>query len=217
MMRGLFGVAVALGLAAQPAQAAVTPEQESDLRCAVWAALIGGNIESPSKQHAFRLALAWFSGRYEAGTGIAIESAITPEYVLSLAEEDGLHAECAPRMQDIMSTPSVIPAQGTVTPEQESDLRCAVWAAMIGGNRTSANDQQAYGLALTWFSGRYEAGTGITTDQAMTPEYLHSLAEEEDSLNAECIPRMRDMGQRFAVWANRMSEFEQASKSAVAE
>ena len=100
-MRGRFILAGALALLASPALAQEPDTSASDLRCATWAAVMGGSVEDPTAQQAFQLALSWFTGRYEAATGIRFEDAMTAEYITTLqAEMEAVDAECRPRMID---------------------------------------------------------------------------------------------------------------------
>jgi len=84
-MRGRFILASALALLASPALAQEPDTSASDLRCATWAAVMGGSVEDPTAQQAFQLALSWFTGRYIT----ALQ-----------AEMEAVDAECRPRMID---------------------------------------------------------------------------------------------------------------------
>jgi hypothetical protein len=98
-MRTRFILAGTLALLAAPANAQEPDTSASDLRCATWAAIMGGSIEDPAAQQAFQLALSWFTGRYEAATGIRFEKAMTAEYITALQPEmEAVDAECRPRM-----------------------------------------------------------------------------------------------------------------------
>lgn len=90
----------------------------------------------------------------------------------------------------------------------ESDLRCAVWSATIGGQTNDPVVLQAISMSLGWFAGRYEAGTGKPIEQGMTPEFVDSLPDM-DVLQAECLPRMEDMGRRFEALGTKLQEADQ--------
>lgn len=98
-MSGRLILASALAMLAVPALAEGPDTSASDLRCATWAAIMGGSIDDPAAQHAFQLALSWFTGRYEAATGIRFEEAMTAAYITALQPDMAtVDAECRPRM-----------------------------------------------------------------------------------------------------------------------
>jgi hypothetical protein len=98
-MRPTIVVAGALAMLATPANAQQPDTSASDLRCAMWATVMGGSIEDPAEKHAFQLAASWFSGRYEAATGNPFEDAMTVTYLTALEPDfEAVDAECRPRM-----------------------------------------------------------------------------------------------------------------------
>ena len=87
-----------------------------------------------------------------------------------------------------------------------SDLRCATWAAVMGGSIDDPEAQQAFQLALSWFTGRYEAATGIRFEEAMTADYITALQTEMAAVDAECRPRMIDFGNRMTEWGAKLQQ-----------
>jgi hypothetical protein len=81
-----------------------------------------------------------------------------------------------------------------------SDLRCAIWAAYVAGSAEDEDTQEAFALAMVWFLGRYEAATGKRFEESVTPQHFASLETELDVLDAECQPRMLEMGNRLETW-----------------
>jgi hypothetical protein len=93
-----------------------------------------------------------------------------------------------------------IPAVAQQPDTSASDLRCATWAAVMGGSTDDPAAQQAFQLALSWFTGRYEAATGIRFEEAMTAAYITALQPDLETVDAECRPRMIEYGNRMTKW-----------------
>jgi hypothetical protein len=98
------------------------------------------------------------------------------------------------------------PANAQRPDTSASDLRCATWAAIMGGSVEDPDAQHAYQLALSWFTGRYEAATGTPFEEAMTAAYIASLEPELEAVDAECRPRMIELGARMTAWGQSLQQ-----------
>jgi hypothetical protein len=87
----------------------------------------------------------------------------------------------------------------------DEDLRCAAWAAVVLGVKKDDPDVAAgFGMALAWFVARYEGATGKRFEDALSAEYVDSLAPDLTTIEQSCLPRMQEMGQRFTEWGTKL-------------
>lgn len=102
-----------------------------------------------------------------------------------------------------LATPALGQAPASHSPDE--DLRCAAWAAIVLGiNQDDPEVATGFGMALAWFVARYEGATGKPFEQAMTAEFLDSLAPELEVIEQACQPRMQEMGARFSDWGAQL-------------
>lgn len=100
---------------------------------------------------------------------------------------------------------SSVQAQPTPTGAPEDDLRCAAWAAVaLGLNKEDPEVASGLGMALAWFTARYEGATGKPFEEAMTAEYLEALTPELEAIGQACAPRMQEIGERFSNWGSKL-------------
>lgn len=100
----------------------------------------------------------------------------------------------------------VSPARAQEVDTSASDLRCAVWSAMVLGANDNEEVVGAFSMALVWFLARYEAATGTRYEQTATPEYVRSLEPDIEAIELECQPRMHEMGLRLEGWGKTLEE-----------
>jgi hypothetical protein len=99
-----------------------------------------------------------------------------------------------------LSTPALSQTE-TAKQGPDADLRCAAWAAVAAGlSKDEPEAATAFAVTLAWFLARYEGATGKRFEEAMTPEYLNRLEPELPAIQAACLPRMQEMGERLSDW-----------------
>ncbi|MFC4255500.1 hypothetical protein GRI97_08685 [Altererythrobacter xixiisoli] len=97
----------------------------------------------------------------------------------------------------VLSLAIVQPAQAQAV-DSNSDLRCAVWATITSSLLEDPSGRATMSFAIGWFAGHYEAATGKSLEQGMTPAYVNSIGDMQ-VLHAECLPRADELWERFTA------------------
>ncbi|WP_067787298.1 hypothetical protein [Paraurantiacibacter namhicola] len=97
----------------------------------------------------------------------------------------------------ILSVPAAVSAQ-TPDADPQDDLKCAAWSAMIAGQmQDDEKTANAFGLAMTYFIGRYEGATGRDIAKDLTPEIVMDAAGNMEATTEFCAARMESLGRRM--------------------
>lgn len=89
-------------------------------------------------------------------------------------------------------------AQGETAGSIDPNLRCAIWAAVAGGEFEQGPARATYDSVFTYFMGKFEGGTGERLDMAMTPQVVITVVEDWIPVTAACELEALDLGERLA-------------------
>lgn len=91
-------------------------------------------------------------------------------------------------------------AREATTEPVDPDLRCAIWAAVAGGELEQGPQRASYDAVFTYFMGRLEGRTGARIENAMTPERIVSETQDWEAATRTCQPRALELGERLIAF-----------------
>jgi hypothetical protein len=86
----------------------------------------------------------------------------------------------------------------------DADLLCAAWTANTAGKAKTEKEKLGLTLLMTYFIGRWEGATGRSIEDGLTSTYLSANLAKIDGVNADCMARASEFGQRLQLVGNRL-------------
>ena len=97
-------------------------------------------------------------------------------------------------------------AQESADEPVDPDLRCAIWAAVAGGELDQGAERASYDAVFTYFMGRLEGRTGARIEDAMTSERIVRETQDWEAATLACQPRAVELGERLIAFGASLQE-----------
>ena len=87
----------------------------------------------------------------------------------------------------------------------DQELECALIVAVASSQTKDANQNLGLAAMMAYWFGRYEARTGKTFNEAVTPDFVRKLVAGMDAISPRCEVEMKKVGARMQALGADMS------------